>query len=499
MTKAGPPEELFLGIDLGTSALKTVLVNPDGDVCFEASAEYAVSNPQPMWSEQDPRSWWQALGDSLEHMAAQGARLDAVRAIGTAGQMHGAVLLDSAGTPLRPAILWNDGRSDEECRIFETRLPEQRKLSGNLCMPGFTAPKLIWVERNEPEVFKRVAKVLLPKDYLSYRLSGDFLSDFSDASGTLWLNPQERTWDDRLLAASHLTREHVPEVFEGCQQAAQLSPLAAAELGLRPGIPLVAGAGDNAASAVSLGITEPGAAFLSLGTSGVLFAPTATHRPLPDKTLHAFCHCLPDRWHHMAVTLSASDCLRWLGGVVGRSPAELDGLASARTNTRTSLLFLPYLSGERTPLNDPDAVGVLFGLRVSTTLSEMVHAVMEGVAFSFVDGLETLAAAETYVSRLTILGGGAGSAHWRQICADALGLPLDYRNSSNNGPALGAARLAIISCLEGGLDERIASVCRSPAIIKTHEPNASRHEQLRASFENYRSLYTSTRDLIGGR
>jgi len=497
MTAPSPCSELFLGIDLGTSALKTVLVDARGTVRFEASAEYTVSTPRPLWSEQDPEDWWRALGRAVAAMAAEGARLDAVQAIGTAGQMHGAVLLDAAGAPLRPAILWNDGRSGEECRIFEQRLPAQRELSGNLCMPGFTAPKLIWVERHEPERFARLATVLLPKDYLGYRLSGECFTDMSDASGTLWLNPERRAWDERLLDASGLAPGHVPRVLEGCTPAAALAPRAAAELGLPAGIPLVAGAGDNAAGAVSTGVTEPGTAFLSLGTSGVIFAATGSHRPLPERTLHAFCHCLPQRWHQMAVTLSASECLRWLAGVVGSTPAALDAIAPEGLKPQAPLLFLPYLSGERTPHNDPDAVGALFGLRRTTTLPEIVNAVMEGVAFSFVDGLETLTEAGTRIERLALLGGGARSAHWRQLCADALGLPIDYRDSAASGPALGAARLAMIGCLAGEDPEaRIARLATPPALVATHDPDPARHEQLREAFERYRALYRTTRSLV---
>ncbi len=485
---------LYLGLDIGTSGVKAVLLDAAGELRYEASVGYQPVHARPLWSEQDPQLWWNACREAIGRLALHEAPLARVAAIGVAGQMHGATLLGAGGRVLRPAILWNDGRSHRECAELMERVPDLEARTGNLCMPGFTAPKLLWLARHEPRVLDDLEQVLLPKDYIVHCLTGGYSSDMSDASGTLWLNPALRDWDDTLLAACGLDRGKVPRLYEGSDIVGELRADVAETLGL-PVVPVVAGGGDNACGAVGTGIVAAGDGFLSLGTSGVIFVAADRHRALPERTVHAFCHCLPGRWHQMGVTLSAAQSLHWLAGVAGVAVADLNARLEARPRSDNPLLFLPYLSGERTPHNDPSAVGVFHGLRADTTLEDMALAVLEGVAFSQCDGLAALRAAGARVERLTLIGGGARSALWRQVCSDALDLPMDYRASGAVGPAFGAARLARIGVDPAGVEAAITAVCTVPALVATHEPDRDRHERLAAKYRRYQALYQATRPL----
>jgi xylulokinase len=345
---------MYLGIDLGTSAVKALLADDAQRVVAEASAPLSVSRPRPLWSEQDPEAWWQAAAAAIAQLRARaGAALAAVTGIGLSGQMHGATLLDRHDHVLRPAILWNDGRSGAECAELERRAPRVRDVTGNLPMPGFTAPKLLWVAAHEPAIFRQVARVLLPKDYLRLRLSGERVSEMSDAAGTLWLDVGRRRWSVEMLAATGLHEEAMPRLVEGSAVSGTLRREVAEDWGLRGGIPIAGGAGDNAAGAVGVGVITPGAAFLSLGTSGVYFVAGDRFAPNPNGGVHAFCHCLPATWHQMSVILSAASCLTWIATVTAaRDEAAL--LAEVEAADREpGVIFLPYLSGERTPHNDP--------------------------------------------------------------------------------------------------------------------------------------------------
>ena len=485
---------MYLGFDIGTSGVKAVLLDADGTVRQQATADHPVSNPQPLWSEQNPDDWWQSCRATLAALKAQGAALDQVKAIGLSGQMHGATLLDANHAVLRPCILWNDGRSHAECAELEAALPDFRERCGNMAMPGFTAPKLLWVKKREPDIFARIAKVLLPKDYLQFRLTGQFASEMSDAAGTLWLDPAKRDWDDSLLAITSLNRSHMPALFEGCQIVGELTAAAATALGL-PRVPVIAGAGDNAGGAVGVGVIDPGQGFLSLGTSGVLFVVSATHHACPERTVHAFCHCLPDRWHQMSVSLSAANSLAWLARTVEREVSELLARLDASGKTETPVLFLPYLSGERTPHNDPRAVGQFHGLSNATDLNDLTLAVLEGVAYSCADGLDALRAAGSAPRELTLIGGGARSRFWRQLLADALNLPLVYRIGGEGGPALGAARLALIGALGGEVETAIRQVCTQPPQQEDHPPRPDRAAYHQAKLARYRQLYALTQPL----
>ena len=353
---------MYLGIDLGTSSVKALLIDDRQAVIGSASSGLNVSRPHPGWSEQDPADWISATILAIRALGEKHPReVAAIKGIGLSGHMHGATTIDDAGAVIRPSILWNDTRSHAEAAKLDAD-PRFRKITGNIVFPGFTAPKLVWMERNEPDLFKRVSKVLLPKDYLRFWLTGETISEMSDAAGTSWLDTGKRDWDNDLLALTGLSREQMPSLVEGTDQAGSLRGDVAAQLGLPAGIPVAGGAGDNAASACGMGTVADGAAFASLGTSGVLFAANGAYRPNPESAVHAFCHALPDTWHQMGVILSATDSLNWLAGVAGTDPATLTGATGEKLQAPGSVLFLPYLSGERTPHNDAQIRGCFAGL-----------------------------------------------------------------------------------------------------------------------------------------
>jgi len=456
---------VYLGIDIGTSGVKAVLVDESGAIVAQASDSLDVSRPAPGFSEQDPEAWWHATVNAVRGLPA--VARSGVRAVGLSGQMHGATLLDAEDRPLRPAILWNDGRSALECIDLEHREPESRIITGNIMMPGFTAPKLLWVSRHEPAIFRNTASVLLPKDYIRLKLIGEKISDMSDASGTGWLNVGKRDWSDAMLVATGLTRAQMPRLVEGSALSGRIRAAAAEELQL-PRAVVAGGGGDNAASAVGLGVVQPGEAFLSLGTSGVLFVVTDRFRPNPDRAAHAFCHCLPNRWHQMSVMLSAASALDWVARLTGETDLpRLVATAKARGLSRRSPFFLPYLSGERTPHNDPHARGVFFGMNADTTAADLTAAVLEGVALAFADGLDVLVEKGGAVGDITVTGGGARLPYWGEVLAAALNRPLTYRRGGEVGAALGAARLARLA-LSG---EKPEDVCVAPSVDRVVQPD----------------------------
>ena len=468
--------------------MKAVLLDERGAIAAQTSAGLEVSRPTPGFSEQDPRHWWQATVRAVQAVP-QGVRA-AIRAVGLSGQMHGATLLDAHDRPLRPAILWNDGRSAEECVELERREPAARSITGNIMMPGFTAPKLLWVARHEPDVFRRTAHVLLPKDYVRLCLTGEHVSDMSDAAGTGWLDVGRREWSDAMLAATDLGRSHMPRLVEGSSPSASLTAEAAEELGV-PRVIVAGGGGDNAASAVGLGVVRPGQAFLSLGTSGVLFVVTDRFRPNPERAAHAFCHCLPERWHQMSVMLSAANTLDWIAQIVGETDlGKLAAGAESHGLTRHSPLFLPYLTGERTPHNDPNARGVFFGLRPDTAPAELTAAVLEGVAFAFADGLDVLTEKSDQVGEISVTGGGARVPYWGRLIAAAVHRPLTYREGGEVGAALGAARLARLAVGDGSE----AEVCAAPPVARVVHPDTALSALLSSRRRVFQRLY---RDLQG--
>jgi xylulokinase len=485
---------MYLGIDLGTSEVKALLVDEAGAPVAAAGAPLEVQRPHPRWSEQAPAAWWEATLAAVEALRRQApAALAATRGLGLSGQMHGATLLDAGDRPLRPAILWNDVRADRECRELLERVPRATAITGNLAMPGFTAPKLLWVARHEPETFARVATVLLPKDYLRLRLTGEKISDMSDAAGTLWLDVARRDWSDAMLAGCGLSRAQMPALVEGNAPAGRLRPELAAAWGMAGPVTVAGGGGDNAASAVGIGAVAPGQGFVSLGTSGVVFVVNDRFAPNPARAVHAFCHALPGRWHQMSVMLSAASCLRWVTHLTG-APGEAEAAAEAGTlppaERARAPIFLPYLSGERSPHNDPAALGVFFGLEHATDRRALVYAVMEGVAFGLTDGLDALRAAGTRPGDLSLVGGGARSALWGQLLADAMGTPVEVHAGAEAGAALGAARLAMLAC---GATE--AAVCTRPAVARGHRPEQAAAALLAGRLERFRALYRAVAPL----
>jgi len=480
---------MYLGIDLGTSEVKLLLLDGDGRIVGTAGSALTLSSPEPLWSEQSPADWWRASGEAVSRLrSAHPAEFAAVRGIGLSGQMHGAVLLDEADTVLRPAILWNDGRSHAECAELEAVAPRLHDIAGNLAMPGFTAPKLLWVRKHEPEVFERVASVLLPKDWLRLQLTGDKVSDPSDAAGTLWLDVARRDWSDELLAVCGLTRAHMPRLVEANQPSGVLRPELAKAWGLGPEVVIAGGAGDNAASAIGIGATQPGDGFISLGTSGVLFVVNDRYRPNPASAVHAFCHALPERWHQMSVMLSAASCLRWFCQLVGSDEATLLAQLSSNDSAVNAPLFLPYLAGERTPHNDPFAAGVFHGLTALTNRADCTYAVLEGVTFGLADGLDALRAAGTEVHQLSLVGGGSRSHFWAQLIADALKVDIVLHTGSEAGGALGAARLGWLAA--GG---NVDTVCTRPPVAALFSPDSQRPARLAPRLARFRDLYQRLR------
>jgi len=485
------PKAVYLGIDLGTSGVKVLLVDDDQTIVGSADSPLPVSRPHPLWSEQDPQDWWRATGEAVGALRhGHPGMMDRVKGIGLSGQMHGATLLDAGNAVLRPAILWNDGRCGAECVELERRQPASRAITGNLAMPGFTAPKLIWVARHEPGIFAKVAKVLLPKDYLRLRMTGEAVSDMSDAAGTLWLDVAARDWSDAMLAATGLSRDHMPRLVEGSRPSGILRPDVADDWGLPAGVPVAGGAGDNAAAAAGVGAVAPGRAFLSLGTSGVLFLSNAVFSPNPGQAVHAFCHCLPGTWHQMSVILSAASCLTWVSRLTGaKDEGALLAEVEAAADRPGDAVFLPYLSGERTPHNDPKAMGVFFGLTHDVDRAALARAVLEGVAFAFADGRDALLAAGAEIGDISVVGGGARSRFWGRILASVLGIPLTYHPAGEVGPAFGAARLGRLAVT----GEDPAAVCTRPPVSYIAEPDPGLADAYGERLGVYRRLYRALR------
>jgi xylulokinase len=474
---------MYLGIDLGTSEVKTILVDDAQAVVATARAPLTVERPRPGFSEQDPEAWWAAVTATLDRLRGEHARaLAAVHALGLSGQMHGATLLDEADRPLRPCILWNDGRAAAECAELEAAA-DFRGIAGNLVMPGFTAPKLRWVERHEPDVFRRTRRVLLPKDYVRLKLTGEAIADMSDAAGTLWLETASRRWSPTLLAATHLDERRMPRLVEGTEPGGRLRADLAARWGMATPPVVAGGGGDNAASACGIGAVTPGTAFLSLGTSGVLFVATDRFRPNVARAVHAFCHAVPGTWHQMAVILAAADALAWWGRQVARPPEELTASLGERPTAPSPALFLPYLGGERTPHNDVAVRAAFAGLGHEADQRALTQAVLEGVAFAFRDGLDALAAAGSEVHALTAVGGGARSTFWLEVLASVLERPIRVPAAGEVGAAFGAARLAMAA--DGGGD----AVFEAPAVAATVEPAPGLVEAYRAQLDRWRALY----------
>jgi xylulokinase len=486
----------YLGIDLGTSALKAVLVDEAQAILAEAAVPLKTASPRPGWSEQDPRDWWTALEGALATLCAtEPMAFRNVRALGLSGQMHGAVLLDRAGEPIRPAILWNDGRATSECEALQSAVPDLPQLAGITAMPGFTAPKLLWLKRHEAESFRRVSKVVSPKDFLRHRLTGEAATEMSDAAGTLWLDEAARDWSDPILAACGLGRAEMPRLVEGSEQSGAILADVARSLGLKPPVIVAGGAGDAAAAGIGIGAVEEGDAFVSLGTSAQFFVTDDCYRPQPGTLLHAFAHALPGRWFRMAAMLNGASCLDFAVRLVGESDiAALLRRTAAAYSGPSRLFFLPYLSGERTPHNDPFARGAFCGLDHDTGPTDLVQAALEGVAFSLLEARHLLDRADVGLASIAVVGGGARSRFWMQLLSHVLGLPVVRYSGSETGPAFGAARLARMALTS----EPAGDLCTKPPVLDVLEPDPALTAAYAERFETYKALYQALKPEFRG-
>ena len=486
---------LYIGIDLGTSAVKLLLVDDAGAIRAEVTREYPLYFPQPGWSEQDPADWWSACLDGLKELLA-GVDAKAVAGIGVGGQMHGLVILDARDAVIRNAILWNDGRTAAETDWLNTAVGKARlsALTANIAFAGFTAPKILWVRAHEPENFSRIAKLMLPKDYINYMLTGVHACDFSDASGMLLLDVKHRRWSKEMLDLCGVTEAQMPRLYESYEVIGTVRPELAAALGLSAGVKVVAGAGDNAAAAVGTGTVGEGGCNISLGTSGTIFISSARFGVDPNNALHAFAHA-DGGWHLMGCMLSAASCNKWLcEDILGTADyAAEQAPISPEALGRNHVFFLPYLMGERSPSNDVDARGTFTGITMDTTRADLVQAVLEGVAFAIRDSFEVAKSLGLDIPRSKLCGGGSKSPLWRTIFANVLGIPLDSVKTEQ-GPGYGGAMLAMVGC------GRFASVnAAADALVEvagTTLPDPALTARYDAQYRKFRRIYPALKSVF---
>lgn len=475
----------FIGVDVGTTAVKTIAISPEGEVIARAEQGYPLSTPRQGWSEQDPEDWWRATQATLEAVSAAGVR--DVRGIGLSGQMHGLVCLDERDRVLRPAILWNDQRTGAECAEIEERVGLQRliQLTGNRALTGFTAPKLLWLRRHEPDLYSRIAHVLLPKDYVRFRLTGEHAMDVTDASGTLWFDVERRRWSDEVTQVLEVRRSWLPRVLESPEVSGRTAD----------GVAVAAGAGDQAAAALGVGVDRPGPLSVVLGTSGVVFAALPAFAADPQGRVHVFCHAVPGGWQAMGVMLSAAGSLQWFRDTLaGGVPfAELDAEAARWAPGCEGLMFLPYLTGERTPHADPEARGAFVGLSLRHDRGALVRAVLEGVAYGLRDSLELLSALGVRAEAGRASGGGARSRLWLRVVASALGLPLEL-TVVEEGSAYGAALLAGVA--GGAFADVRQAVDACVRVRDVVEPDLAWQEAYADGYRRFRELYPALRPLF---
>jgi xylulokinase len=485
----------FLGIDTSTTATKALLMGTDGQVTGVAVSEYTYETPWPMWSEQQPALWWEATVESIRQVLSQsGVNPAEIKGVGLTGQMHGLVVLDDNGEVLRPAILWNDQRTGAECDEIRARLGKERfiQITGNDALTGFTAPKILWVKNNEPEIFAQVRQILLPKDYVRFKLTGAYAMDKAGGSGTVLFDVRERNWSPALVEALGIDPAWLPPTFEGPAVTGHITPQVAQATGLKTGTPVVGGGGDQAAAAVGTGAVVEGIVSLSLGTSGVVFA--SADRPIiePQGRLHAFCHAVPGKWHLMGVMLSAAGSLRWYRDTLAPGTG-FDALLEPATSVlpgSDGIFFLPYLTGERTPHPDPLARGAFVGLTVRHTQAHLTRAVLEGVAYGLRDGFELMKGAGLAdITQVRITGGGAKSPLWRQILADVLGVELVTVNATE-GAAYGAAVLAATGV---GAFSSVPAACASAVQVTGRTAPGAARALYQEMYPLYKELYPALR------
>ena len=492
--------QYFLGIDTSTTSSKALLIDGSGTVIAVASSPHTLQTPRPLWSEQDPRDWWEAVSASIRSVLEKaGIGGERIGAVGLTGQMHGLVLLDEAGNVLRPAILWNDQRTQSQCDEIHARIGKQKfiQITGNVALTGFTAPKILWVRENEPDVYAKAKHVLLPKDYIRYKLTGEYALDKADGAGTVLFDLKSRDWSDEVLSALDIPHTWMPETFEGPEFTGTVTAEAALLTGLKVGTPVAAGGGDQAAQAVGVGAVEPGIVGLTVGTSGVVFATTPSALIEPEGRLHAFCHAVPNMWHFMGVMLSAAGSLQWYRDTLAPNISFDDLLkeAEAIPAGSESLLFLPYLSGERTPHPDPLARGAFIGLTLRHSRAHMTRAVLEGVAFGLKDSFTLIQKAGLgTITQVRASGGGTKSALWRQILASVLDAELVTVNTTEGG-AYGAALLAGVGA--GAWSDVVSASKTCIKITGSTQPDPIQVDAYRKSYAIFQELYPALKGSFG--
>jgi xylulokinase len=482
----------YLGVDIGTSSIKVSLINLEQQLIASKSINIPIYRPSPLFSEQNPEEWWNAVVAAIDYLQHKHTKdWHQLKAIGITGQQHGAVCLDKNGSVVYPAILWNDGRSYQEAEFLNKNYPEFLQINGNFVLPGFTAPKLLWLQAHRPEIYAQIKTILLPKDYIRYRLTGEYASDLSDASGTSWVDVKHRKWSEKLLQICQLDISNMPKLYEGTAITGNLLDIHKRSWGLINQVTVVGGGGDNAAGAVSVGVVEHGKAMLSLGTSGVYFIAQDSYLPMDNGISHSFCHCVPKMWHNMGVILSAASCLSWLSSISAKAEHELITMAQSQQYSNSDMpIFLPYLSGERTPHNNPFARGMFFGIAHTSQLKDLTNAVLEGVAFAIKD-CERILPNTNEVKSLAIIGGGAKSNYWGQIIANILNKTIVFYDETKIGPSFGSALLA----LAGDNNISISSLEVKPLIIKQIDPHQQTVDFYQEKYVKFQALYQQTKNL----
>ena len=483
----------YIGLDLGTSALKLLLMSGQGEICKIISKEYPISFPKPGWSEQNPVDWWNAAVDGIRELVRDVVDKNQIKGISFGGQMHGLVVLDKDDHVIRPAILWNDGRTAEECKYLNEVVGTEKlsQYTANIAFAGFTAPKILWMQKHEPENFSKIHKIMLPKDYLAYRLSSVFCTDVSDASGMLLFDVEHKCWSEEMLNICGVKREQVADIYESYEAVGTVTPEAAKELGLSETVKIIAGAGDNAAAAIGTGTVGDGKCNISLGTSGTIFISSKNFGVDENNALHSFAHA-DGHFHLMGCMLSAASCNKWwMEDIIGTKEygKEQESLQALGEN---HVFFLPYLMGERSPYNDPDAKGAFIGMSMDTKRSDMTLAVLEGVAFAMRDSLEVAKSLGIDIKRTTICGGGAKSLLWRKIMANVLNLEVDIIESEE-GPGYGGAILAAVGCGEYSSVEEAAK--KLVKVVDTVKPDSELVNKYEERYKIFRQIYPSLKFL----
>ncbi len=441
---------MYIGIDLGTSSIKTILIDELQNTLCAHTEKIKIDNPKTGYYEQDPENWYKAAIKCLKKIKQEKPReLSAVKSLGISGQMHGSVLIDKSNKVIRPCILWNDSRSAQQCNQMEKKYSQLRKITGNIAMPGFTAPKILWIKQNEKNYFKKIHKVLLPKDYLRFKLSNSYYTDMSDASGTLWLDVKKRIWSDEMLNLTYLTKDNMPTLVEGSDATGYVNKKISNMFGFNNQVIIAGGAGDQAAGAAGSGVINPYQSVISLGTSGVYFSPTKKFVSNTKDAVHSFCHCIPNTWHHMSVMLSATNCLDWISKIMNLRVEDcfkrFEKLSTRDLYNKSLPFFLPYLTGERTPHNNPFLRGSFHKLDTSVDIDEIFYSVVEGITFGIKDGFEAVHAVSAKSKEIFVVGGGSKSKLWAKIISSTINKEIFIGEDANLGPALGAARLAMLA------------------------------------------------------